>query len=272
MSDVLNELAKTAANNSELMNKVYDDGLHEPLQEASHAIAQPIKTVSLAGRAVNALFASFECWVCERENKVKEMQKILEAKLENIESGDIREPKSYVAIPAIQALSYSMDDECLKNLYANLLAKSMYVKTVDKVLPAFVEIIKQLSPLDARVFADIVYKRIYAIERPIAVMPGSPKWMSYNIFFTEFDYADVEAISTSLNNIIRLGLLNQIEEQVHDEKCYERIKSNPSVQQCIDAKITPELNGYTLTRERYSLFPTSLGTDFYEICCNDIIK
>ncbi len=75
-----------------------------------------------------------------------------------------------------------------------------------------------------------------------------------------------------MNNIIRLGLLNQTEEQVPDEKCYERIKSNPSVQQCIDAKITPELNGYTLTSERYSLFPTSLGTDFYEICCNDIIK
>ncbi len=182
MSDVLTELAKATANNSELMNKVYDDGLHEPLQEVSHAVTQPVKTVTLAGRAINALLASFECWICERENKVEETKKILEAKLENIESGDIREPKLYVAIPAIQALSYSMDDECLRNLYANLLAKSMYVKTADKVLPAFVEIIKQLSPLDARVFADIVYKQIYAIERPIAVMPGSPKRMSYNIF------------------------------------------------------------------------------------------
>lgn len=272
MSDVLTELAKATANNSELMNKVYDDGLHEPLQEVSHAVTQPVKTVTLAGRAINALLASFECWICERENKVEETKKILEAKLENIESGDIREPKLYVAIPAIQALSYSMDDEYLKNLYANLLAKAMYKKTADKVHPAFVEIIKQFSPLDARVFMDIIKIKHFPVEMPIETFAGSSVYKGYNVFFTELDYADVEIISTSLNNIIRLGLLDLHDESLADESYYDKIKSNPLIQQFIDSILIPNLDGGSLQHKKGSLFPTSLGMDFYEICCDDIIK
>ena len=272
MSDVLKDLAKAAANNSELINKVYDDGLQEPFQEVSHAVTQPIKTVTLAGRAINALLASFECWVYERENKVEEMKKILESKLENIESGDIGEPKSYVAIPAIHALSYSMDDEYLKNLYANLLAKAMYKKTTDKVHPAFVEIIKQLSPLDARVFMDIINIGHFPIEMPIETFVRSSIYKGYNVFFTELDYADVEIISTSLNNIIRLGLLDQHDEPLANESHYDKIKSNHLIQQFIDSILIPNLDGGSLQRKKGSLFPTSLGMDFYEICCDDIIK
>lgn len=74
---------------------------------------------------------------------------MLEKKLEKISDEDIQIPEGYIAIPAIQALSYSFNSKQLRKLYANLLSKAMYKKTADKIHPAYTEIIKQLSPLDA---------------------------------------------------------------------------------------------------------------------------
>ena len=61
------------------------------------------------------------------------------------------EPEPYVAIPAVQQLSYCYDSEELRELYANLLVSSMNVDTKHYVYPSFVDIIKQLSPMDAKV-------------------------------------------------------------------------------------------------------------------------
>lgn len=52
-------------------------------------------------------------------------------------------PEAYVAVPALQAISYSMNSEELRNMYANLLAKAIDIDEKDKVHPAFVELIKQ---------------------------------------------------------------------------------------------------------------------------------
>ena len=50
----------------------------------------------------------------------------------------------------MQAISYSMNSEELREMYSNLLAKSMNSDAKTLVHPSFVEIIKQLSPFDAR--------------------------------------------------------------------------------------------------------------------------
>lgn len=73
------------------------------------------------------------------------------------------EPEAYVAVPAIQAISYSMNSEELRNLYANLLAKAMNSDTKDMVHPSFVEIIKQMSPIDALVLNEITQSNYFPL-------------------------------------------------------------------------------------------------------------
>lgn len=53
-----------------------------------------------------------------------------------------------------------MNSEELRNLYANLLAKSMYIETKELVHLSFVEIIKQISLLDALIFKKIMEREI----------------------------------------------------------------------------------------------------------------
>ena len=130
--------------------KLYDDAIQPTAQETG-------KTISLVPKLINAALVPMRKWIAIREYNFAETEKLLAYKLEHLDPEKIVSPEPYVAVPALQAISYSMDNEDLKNLYANLLAKSMNKDTKDSVHPAFVDIIKQLSYV-YRVY--IQYKQI----------------------------------------------------------------------------------------------------------------
>lgn len=132
--DVLKEIAKD----------VYED--------AGRPVVKP--TGELAGlvpRAVKAALAPLEKWILQREYNVAETQKLLEEKLKNVPSELIQPPEAHVAVPALQYISYCMDNDELRNMYANLLASSMISVVKSGVHPGFVEIIKQLAPDEAKI-------------------------------------------------------------------------------------------------------------------------
>ena len=127
--DVAKELiAQTAG-------KTYDDIAHP----TAHATGQ---IVSFIPRTVKVWLGKWEKWILNGEYAIKETEKLLEEKLKHIPEDKIVEPEPYVAVPAIQQLSYSLDSEELRELYANLLASSMNADKKSDVHPAFVDIIK----------------------------------------------------------------------------------------------------------------------------------
>ena len=125
-----------------VIEKAYDDVVH-PVAEATG------ETLGLIPRAIRAAFLRLEKWVLHREYALYETEKLLQEKLKDVNPDKIKTPEPYVAVPALQAISYSFDNETLRDMYANLLAKAMLEDTADFVHPAFVEIIKQMSPDDA---------------------------------------------------------------------------------------------------------------------------
>lgn len=135
MTDGVDKILETAP-------KLYDDAIQPAAQETG-------KTLSLIPRTINAALVPLRQWIATKEYNLAETEKLLAYKLEHLDPEKIVSPEPYVAVPALQAISYSMDNEELRNLYANLLSKSMNKDTKDSVHPAFVEIIKQLSPFDA---------------------------------------------------------------------------------------------------------------------------
>ncbi len=130
---------------SELVKEIKDTETVEAIDQTS----------SLVIRAINAALSPLEKWVLQREYNIEETKKLLKKKLSDIQVENIITPPSYVAVPALQAISYCMDNEELRDMYAELLAHSMNIKTVDNVHPTFVEIIKQMSPFDAIVFREL---------------------------------------------------------------------------------------------------------------------
>lgn len=166
--------------------------------------------ISKLPKAINAALIGVDCWVEEKKYKLDETKKLLEHKLQNVDPEKIVPPEQYVAIPALQSMSYSMDSEELRNLYTNLLSKAMNIDTKDSVHPAFIEIIKQLSPLDARLLECFSDSPQLPIARYIATLYDNTTIVLKNNILSP---GSVESFDEdfqngcSINNLIRLGLL-----------------------------------------------------------------
>lgn len=272
LKDAGSNLLNSIADDAEIAKDVYDNGLKPAVIETGKALAEPIKGATRVGRLVNAMFSSIDCWILEREYAVKETQKLLDKKLENIPDEDIEPPKNYIAIPALQALSYSIDSEELRNMYANLLAKSMYTKTADKVHPAYVEIIKQLDPMDIKIFEYIISKgNGIAIKELSLYDLSKSECIPFLNVASEIEFAEVNIVSNSLDNLVRLRLIEKSNAAV-EKYIYDEIDKNPMSQKfykAIESRIKNP-NNEKIHFENKHVTITTLGITFHSICNEDI--
>ncbi|MDE6595847.1 MAG: DUF4393 domain-containing protein, partial [Oscillospiraceae bacterium] len=265
-------LLNSIADDAEIVKDVYNDGLKPAVIETGKALAEPIKGATRVGRFVNAMFSSMDRWILEREYAVKETQKLLEKKLENISDDNIEPPKNYIAIPALQALSYSIDSEELRNMYANLLAKSMYNETSDKVHPAYVEIIRQLDPIDIRILEYIFSNGQGIAIKKIGIERISRNSIQYFVeVASQIEFAKPSVVSNSLDNLSRLGLI-KIDNALVEKKHYEEIDNNPLSKKLYKSAelYIKDPSNEKLHFENNSMSMTALGRMFYSICNEDI--
>ena len=175
----------------------------------------------------------------------------------------------YVAIPALQAMSYAIDSESLRDLYANLLAKAMNTHTKNDVHPGLVETIKQMSPHDATYFKLLAPIKEYAIVD----VRGIYKDASFdtlqenrNLFSVGYDYKNM---NLSISNLIRLGLItipvNTYIVSEDAEKEYNRLIE--SLKPEYNIKNYPRYVSIDFIQKLIQI--TAYGAMFYEICVKD---
>lgn len=127
----------------EVLCKAYDDIIH-PTAEPTGQI------LSYLPRAIRLCFARFEKWLINGEENLRLTSEALKDKVSKIPEEKLCEPEPFVAVPAMQQLAYCYDSDELRNLYANLLASSMNDEKKWQVHPGYVDIIKQLTPDEAK--------------------------------------------------------------------------------------------------------------------------
>ena len=240
--------------------ELYDDLAKPAVQEVGKTLALPLQ-------AVNALLVNPRKWIANAEYKLQETNALIANKLKYIDENKLIAPPDYVAVPALQALSYSMDSDDLRDLYANLLAKSMNKDTSSSVHPAYVEIIKQFSPLDA-----VLFKRI------VSEISDNGKLTLYNFNFisngkavkkfkniVECQDYELSDIAQAVDNFIRCGLIaltsNVISLFLNNET--EMIKNWENVKNEILCGLEIKFEMPTAAHI------TELGSKFYLICCDD---
>lgn len=194
---------------------------------------------------------------------------MLAQKLENIDPDKIVEPEPYVAVPAIQAISYSMNSEELRNLYANLLAKAMNSDTEMQVHPAYVEIIKQMAPIDSLIFKIIMERE----ENPILDLCYGNDMMTESLLLvsniTDINITSGKIISVSIDNLVKQGIISiPFDEYYDDEHYYDKILNS---QFYLD-----NYKSYPKNKDGLKLMPdfkmirkTNLGLTFYDICVKE---
>lgn len=205
MINGVDEFLNAAGKAVEVFPKLYDDMIQPTAQETGKILAR-------IPQAINAAFSSLDIWIANRDYNIEETKVLLAKKLENVEPEKIVPPEPYVAVPALQAISYSMNSEELRNMYANLLANSMNSDTKDLVHPAFVEIIKQLSPFEAKLMKSFSAKTdwpIITICRSNDVLNRSGFDCLKHMPSPEFG-VNVENHTTfaiAIDNLVRLNLI-----------------------------------------------------------------
>lgn len=259
MPEGLDKLAGAIGDTLKTAPTLYEDALQPTVQEVG-------KFAARIPRAINAAFSGLDKWILNKEYAIDETKKLLAQKLENVDPEKIVEPEAYVAVPALQAISYSMDSEELRNLYANLLAKAMNSDTKDFVHPSFVDMIKQMSPTDALIFSKIIVNPIRPL---ISIMINEPKG-GKNIFLENCSWITEISLGrcrTAFDNLSRLGLIQiPFGDSYTDKNNYTSIKKNPLFIHAETECKKNLLNGESISYDEKYIKINELSKLFYNVC------
>lgn len=263
----------------ETIKEVSKEIIKEVYYDAGKPALNPTgQIVGLIPRAIKAALLPLEKWVVDREYNLKETQKLLEEKLKNVRLEDIETPEAYIAVPALQSISYCMDSEELRNMYANLLANSMNKVVKNKVHPGFVEIIKQLSPDEAKIIRGIYFKQlipIITVRYENDKSEGVDVFKNFSSIAEETNCEEIMETSKYFDNLVRLGLLEKAGEYkaLVDKKLYETLKNNSNIKKLEMIPISYQNQGYTKCKfEESYIEMTPYGNAFCETCVVEKIK
>ena len=140
---------------------------------------------------------------------VQEYGKETAKEISLIPDENIQEPKLNILGPALEASKYYIEDKEMRSMFAKLLASSMDNSKNNAVHNSFVEIIKQLSPLDAKNLELLNSNKMTAVAEIRSNISGNESYdiMISNLFPYNDDVKDLNMLSASLENIKRLGLI-----------------------------------------------------------------
>lgn len=215
-------------------------------------------------------------WIAQKEYNIEETKKLLALKLTHITPDNIVSPESYIAIPALQQISYSMNNESLRDLYANLLAKAMNKETKNAVHPAFVDIIKQLSP-DEALLNKYIYEAYTRSDNCFAiplliVSEVYPDKTSKTIIHGFSDFLDKAGCREKINakfyfdNLVRLQILTNTTGSLFPNPNAENKHDAENHPYIIDLKKEIEGRKNTCRITKVGYYNTGLGEAFAQIC------
>ena len=260
----------------EIVDKVYDDALSPALKETGgffSAITGFFNNVVAA--PLHRLNASFKI---KTEAYINNLHKrYLEIPDENKQ-----EPSVNIVGPTLEALKYNLDEEDLKEMFTNLLLNAMDKTKCSKCHTSFVEIIKQLDSIDATV---LNYLSKYKIGQIPMVSPKCNISLSFqgqmlqgytianekfpDLFIGEINSLDIFAISRSLYNLGRLGIIKMnyvaLLNDFYDN--YKQIEGSEKIKELFLGIIngSPEFaKSCKLSFDRGQMEFTEFGRDFVD--------
>lgn len=254
------EISKIISN---LADKFYNDTLQPPAQELGYVmgrIAHSLRIVGLIGLVGDAAVIA---------------EKILKEKMENFLYDSFSKtpnekrvlPDPTIICPLLENVANSFNKEDIVKLYSNLLSAATNKDTIEKVHPAFINIITQLTPLDAEVFSKLDKRFYLTVCRIYNDELKDTYILSQNIYLDK-NYSEVDTnISISINNLERLGL---IQKEAKSPYIFEINKNEPVINQFKQTKYYEneclqygEKNINIFTQKAYI---SELGIAFKNIC------
>ena len=121
---------------------------------------------------LDLVFTPVEMAKIYKDHKIDAFRDSLNKKIDAIPEDKRVLPPLNVVGPALEASKYYIENEVLREMFAELISSSMNSDKTGLAHPSFAEIIKQLSPLDAKLLSDVSESSIRNEERRNLVVNG----------------------------------------------------------------------------------------------------
>lgn len=200
--------------------------------------------------------------------KIECFEEDLRKRIVTIPEDDICEPPLMIAGPTLEALKYTYDEQELREMFINLLASSMNRSRVQVAHPAFVEIIRQLSSLDAKFLNLFRLRNTYpgiAVFEKHSDGALTPYLANIIDLFEQNDaFSPDEQIKLTmvLDNLGRLGLLKKSTDLLERKYDYDSLQKH-----WIYSTFEKTKEGEsTLISQKYRIEFTELGRAFKQCC------
>ena len=191
--------------------KVVEDALGPAAKNFGKEIAPLGKSAgALTNRVGQLLLRSLGNLVYGLEKAEEYIKEALANRLKDVPQEKIVEPEPRIAVPAMQALTYSLHEKHIAEMFANLLAADMNADTKKDVHPAFVEFIKEMTSLEAKVL--IALSARHQIEGQIRFGTRRQFINHARTYSFTIEGVEIDRYPTALDNLDRLGLIDFKEE------------------------------------------------------------
>lgn len=213
----------------------------------------------------------------------------LESKINEIPESNRIESDIRIVAPALEASKYSVGCNEIRSMFSNLIAASMNKKISSNVHPSFVDIIKQLNPLEANL---IKYIRSYGLRIPMICLRqvnAEDRFNNSSIFFDgvisgegidivrhygalDLDFVEnidlpVNYLCSAFDNLSRLGLIViSYDQSFVDKNRYCQFETDPLIKEMIN-DCQKKYNGTKIIKAKRGVCElTDYGIDFTQIC------
>lgn len=214
-----------------LFPKFLDEAV-TPVAKKAGSTLSSIWTIAFGGIDIYA-----EKTQLKRVHALSQFKAELEQAVSSIPEENIIEPPLHIVGPSLEASKYYFENDKLRTMFAKLISASMNADTISQAHPSFVEIIKQLSTLDAMNLNLFKSQENHPLAQYNYVTNGWEGRVTFktNVFLENPEVMDIDLNSASISNLCRLGLISssynhQLQGDVYkkyvDNSTYQYSKSN----------------------------------------------
>jgi Abortive infection alpha len=258
------------------MQKVAEEAFAPAAKEFGKEVAPLGKAAgALTNRIGQLLLKPFNGLIYGLEKAAEYIEKAVAERLKDVPQDKVVEPQPRIAVPAMQALTYSLDEEYIREMFANLIAADMNADTKADAHPAFVELIKEMTSLEARLL--LALKRGDQIEGQVRFGTRRQFINHARTYSFTIEGVEIDRYPTALDNLVRLGLINFKEEyptgfEAWIEESKEGAKLLFEEEMKVEsnkawAATIADAKGYLRCR---GIYLTDLGRAFVNVCMKDL--
>ena len=245
-----------------------DENIWSVLKEPINNLANPVATT--VGQTVadmwDFIFGGFSTFVAKKRHQhnkdIEDFKKSLVHDILKIPENDLQEPPLSILGPALESSKYYIEDKKVRELFAQLIARSMDKRYNGKVHVSFLSTIQQMNALDVQnisMFSKNDILPIASYSRKAS--NGGHYYLAPLVFLSNPNVTDVSQQALSISSLERLGLIKTtFESYFVNEAHYDIFKKSESYN-FLHSIYKDDL---VLGRGEVSL--TALGKAFIEVC------